>query len=60
MCGLYFTLLSGQEQRSLRPGQIELVEVPGNTPFLRYYEDVSKNNPGGLKHKKVQPNLSLC
>ena len=55
MCGLYFALHSGQEHRSLRPGQIELVEVPGKTPFLRYYEDVSKNNPGGLNHRKVQP-----
>ena len=55
MCGLYFALHSGQEHRSLRPGQIEPVEVPGKTPFLRYYEDVSKNNPGGLNHRKVQP-----
>ena len=55
MCGLYFALRSGQQHRSLRPGQIELVEVPGKTPFLRYYEDISINNPGGLNHKKVQP-----
>ena len=54
MCGLYFALRSGQEHRSLRPDQIELVEAPGQTPYLKYYEDVSKNNPGGLKHRKVQ------
>ena len=56
MCGMYFALRSGKEHRSLRPGQIELVEVPGKTAFLRYTEDVSKNNAGGLKHRKVQPN----
>ena len=55
MCGMYFALRSGKEHRSLRPGQIELVEVPGKTAFLRYTEDVSKNNAGGLKHRKVQP-----
>ena len=55
MCGLYFALRSGAEHRSLRPGQIELIEVPGQTPHLKYYEDISKNNPGGLSHRKVQP-----
>ena len=34
--------------------EFELVEAPGQTPYLKYYEDVSKNNPGGLKHRKVQ------
>ena len=39
----------------MRPGQIELIEVPGKTPHLVYREDVSKNNAGGLKHRKIQP-----
>ena len=53
MCGMYFALRSGKEHRSLRTGQIELVEVPGKKPFLRYTEGVSKNNAGGLKHKNT-------
>lgn len=55
MCGLYFALRSGQEHRNLRPGQIELVKVPGKVSHLVYTEYVSKNNAGGLKHRKVQP-----
>ncbi len=55
MCGLFVALRSGQEHRSLRPGQIELVEVPGKSPHLVYHEDVSKNNQGGLKHRRIQP-----
>lgn len=53
MCGVYFAL-SGQEHRALRfkPPQIELVKKPGERSFLRYTEDVSKNNPGGLKGRK--------
>ena len=51
MCGTYFALRSGQEHRALRfsPPQIELF---GEKAFLRYTEDVSKNNPGGLKGRK--------
>ena len=54
--GLYFALRSGQEHRQLRlnPCQIEVIRKPGETPFLRYKEDVSKNNPGGLKGRKVK------
>lgn len=54
MCGLYFALRSGGEPRSLCQWQIELIEAPSGT-YLRYYEDVSKNNLGGLKHGKVEP-----
>ena len=51
MCGVYFSLRSGQEHRALRhyPPQIELVEREGERAHLKYSEDTSKNNPGGLK-----------
>ena len=42
------------EHRQLRrhPYQIEVVERPGERPYLKYTEDVSKNHPGGLKGRK--------
>ena len=54
MCGTYFALRSGQEHRALIfvPSQIELVKRDGERAFLRYTEDVSKNNQGGLKGRK--------
>ncbi len=57
--GLYFALRSGKEHRQLRrtPCQIELVERPGERPYLKYTEDVSKNHPGGLKGRKVAPKV---
>jgi len=33
---------------------VQLVEKPGCVPYLLYTESVSKNNPGGLKHRKVE------
>lgn len=53
MAGLYFALRSGEEHRQLRFGSVELIEKEGSTPYLLYTESVSKNNPGGLKHRKV-------
>ena len=54
MHGIYFALRSGQEHRNLRfqPAQVELMDRPGQRAYLRYTEDISKNNPGGLKEKK--------
>lgn len=54
MCGMYFALRSGHEHRALRfnPSQIELVEREGERAYLKYTEDLSKNNPGGLKGRK--------
>ena len=36
--------------------QIKLFEPPGSPAYLLYTEDASKNNPGGLKHRKIAPN----
>ena len=53
--GLYFALRNGKEHRQLRQNlcQIELVEHPGERPFLKYTEDVSKIHPGGLKGRDI-------
>ena len=50
-------LQSGQEHRALRfhPGQIELLQPAGKRSCLLYTEDVSKNNPGGLKGMSNEP-----
>ena len=54
MNGLYFALRSGVEHRQLRfdPPQIKLVE--NERPYLVYTEDLSKNNPGGIKGRKIK------
>ena len=45
-----FALRSGQEHRNLQFSQIELVEPQDSdsTPYLVYYENISKNNTGGI------------
>ena len=57
--GYYFALRSGKEHRQLRrsPSQIQIVEHPGERPFLRYTEDISKNHPGGLKGRNIKPKI---
>ncbi len=59
MNGLYFALRGGNKHRNLRhqPLQIELVEKPGERPYLVYREDISKSHPGGLKGRKVKPKV---
>lgn len=42
-----------EEHRRLRFSSVKLVEKPGSTSYLIYTESTSKNNPGGLKHRKV-------
>ena len=56
---VYFALRSGIEHCQLRhtPSQIELVEKPGEHPYLSYTEDISKNHPGGLKARKIKPKI---
>ena len=54
MCGVYFALRSGQEHRDLRFSQIKLKEIDGKKCLI-YTENTSKNNAGGLKHRKVTP-----
>ena len=51
MCGYCLALRSGQEHRDLQSSQLEIIERDGGK-VLRYTENVSKNNPGGLKHRK--------
>ena len=48
---MYFALRSGQEHRDLQFCQITLNEADNG---LVSTENVSKNNPGGLKHHKVE------
>lgn len=57
--GLYFALRSGKEHRQLRlrPCQVELVERDGERAYLKYTEDISKNRPGGIKGRKVNPKI---
>ena len=59
MNGLYFALRSGQEHGQLQhsPCQIEVIEQDEHVPYLQYTENVSKNNPGGLKGRKHKPKI---
>ena len=52
--GLFFALRSGAEHRNLRykPSQIELIEHDNESAYLKYTEDVSKSNQGGLTSRK--------
>ena len=52
--GLFFAIRRGMEHRQLcrHPCQIEVVERPGERPYLKYTEDTSKNRPRSLKGRK--------
>ena len=57
MIGFCFAVRSGEEHRRLchKPLHIQLVKIPGSTPYLRYKGDISKTNQAGLSHRKVIP-----
>ena len=57
MCGIYFALRSGQEHRDLKYDQIKCIVNETAKPHLVYTENTSKNNPGGLKHRKIEPKI---
>ena len=57
--GIYFALRSGCEHHQLRsdPCQIQVAENQGQRSYLVYTEDISKNRPGGLKGRILQPKV---
>lgn len=55
LCGMHFALRSGAEHRSLNISQLEIIQQTNQQPCLVYIENFSKNNAGGLAHRKVQP-----
>ena len=55
LCGVNFALRSGQEQRSLLKSQIQIKTAENDDSYLIYTENFSKNNPGGLAHRKIIP-----
>ena len=54
LCGLNFALRSG-EHRSLQVSQFTLTSSPSGVLQLEYTKNYSKNNAGGLAHRKVKP-----
>ena len=62
LCGVHFALRSGEEHRSLRLSQFELIQPKhgSTTGSFIYTENYSKNNQGGLLHRKVQPKCVTC
>lgn len=57
--GLHFALRSGNEHRTLTMNQISIIYPTDTQPCytLRYSENVSKTNNGGLKFRKVAPKV---
>ena len=60
LCGLHFALRSGEEHRGLLMSQFELKCPPDGNDHLIYTENTSKNNQGGLLHRKVKPKVVTC
>ncbi|XP_048240336.1 uncharacterized protein KIAA1958-like [Haliotis rufescens] len=57
LIGLNFALRAGDEHRYLRSGsnsQLQLLMSSNGVKQLKYTEDISKTNRGGLKHRKVE------
>lgn len=56
LMGVQFALRAGKEHKALRVGprsQFKLKQDKGGKTYLEYTEDTSKNNQGGIKHRKV-------
>ena len=53
LLGYNFALRGKSEHRQLKWRNLSLIEVEDSTTILRYTEDFSKNNQGGLLHKKI-------
>ena len=60
LSGLHFALRSGEEHRSLKLSQFELVSAADGCKSLIYTENYSKNNQGGLQHRKATPKTVTC
>ena len=60
LCGIHFALRSGQEHRNLQLSQFEIQSDKEGSECLIYTENVSKNNQGGLSHRKVKPKTVTC
>ena len=60
LCGIHFALRSGQEHRSLRVSQFDIQTHEAGSASLIYTENVSKNNQGGLLHRKVKAKKVAC
>ena len=60
LCGIHFALRSGQEHRSLKLSQFELQIDEDGSSFLLYTENTSKNNQGGLSHRKLAKVQECC
>ena len=60
LIGVNFALRGGEKHRRLRVGsgsQLSIVQLSGGREVLRYSEDVSKSNQGGIKHRKISPKV---
>lgn len=55
LCGIHFALRSGAEHRSLLITQLQLSQSADQPACLIYTENFSKNNAGGIAHRKLQP-----
>lgn len=56
LMGVQFALRAGKEHKALRVGprsQFKLKQDKSGDMYLEYTEDTSKNNQGGLKHRKI-------
>ena len=59
MIGLHFAFRAGLEHRNLRweKPQLTIVTTNNNEEALRYWEDVSKANQGGLVTRRIKQKI---